>query len=89
MIIWCIATSFRLILYCACPNVVTMKQTYHLLIHCSTFGVLWQHVKTWIDLHSVDPQHILDHFIPMATCQNLDWFAFRGSPTYIRSFYSV
>jgi len=34
----------------------------HLLIHCPIFGVLWQHVKTWIGFNSTDPRHILDHF---------------------------
>jgi hypothetical protein len=36
---------------------------YHLLIHCPTFGELWQDVKTWIGVHSMDPQHIMDRFI--------------------------
>jgi hypothetical protein len=38
----------------------------HLLIHCPTFGELWQHIKTWISVYSVDPQHIMDHFIQFA-----------------------
>jgi len=38
------------------------ETTDHLLIHCPIFGVLWQHVKTWIGFNSTDPQDILDHF---------------------------
>jgi hypothetical protein len=35
----------------------------HLLIHCPTFGELWRHIKTWIGVYLVDPQHVMDHFI--------------------------
>jgi len=38
------------------------ESTYHLLIHCPTFGSLWQHVKAWIGVYLLDPCHILDHF---------------------------
>jgi len=38
----------------------------HLLIHCPTFGELWHHVKTWIGVDLVDPQHIMDHFYQFA-----------------------
>jgi hypothetical protein len=38
----------------------------HLVIHCPTFGEVWQHIRTWIGVHSVDPQHIMDHFIQFA-----------------------
>ena len=38
------------------------ETTDHLLIHYPIFSVLWQHVKAWIGFHSVEPQHILDHF---------------------------
>jgi len=38
----------------------------HLLIHCPTFGFLWQHVKAWIGVYFVDPQHILDYFTQFA-----------------------
>jgi hypothetical protein len=38
----------------------------HLLIYCPIFGVLWQHVKTWIGFYSVEPEHILDHFTQFA-----------------------
>jgi len=42
------------------------ESAYHLLIHCLIFGMLWQHVKTWIGVYLVDPQHVLDHFIQFA-----------------------
>ena len=34
----------------------------HLIIHCPTFGSLWQHVKTWLGVYSVDPQHVMYRF---------------------------
>jgi hypothetical protein len=34
----------------------------HLIIHCSTFGSLWQLVKNWIGVFSVDPHNVMDHF---------------------------
>jgi len=34
----------------------------HLIIHCPTFGFLWQLVKSWLGVYSVDPQHVMDHF---------------------------
>ena len=34
----------------------------YLIIHCSTFGSLWQLMKTWIGVYSADPQHVLEHF---------------------------
>jgi len=34
----------------------------HLIIHCPTFGFLWQLVKSWLGMYSVDPQHVMDHF---------------------------
>lgn len=33
----------------------------HLSIHCPIFGSLWQHVKNWIGVYFVDPQHVQDH----------------------------
>lgn len=42
------------------------ETTNHILSHCPVFGVLWQLVKTWIGLISVDPQHILHHFLQFA-----------------------
>ncbi|XP_024626870.1 uncharacterized protein [Medicago truncatula] len=34
----------------------------HLIIHCPIFGDLWQQIKTWIGLFSVDLQQVLDHY---------------------------
>jgi len=34
----------------------------HLIIHCPTFGFLWQLVKSWLGVYSVDPLHVMDHF---------------------------
>jgi len=34
----------------------------HLIIHCPIFGNLWQLVKSWLGVYSVDPQHVTDHF---------------------------
>jgi len=34
----------------------------HLVIHCPTFGSLWQHVKSWLGVYYVDPQHVMNHF---------------------------
>jgi len=34
----------------------------HLIIHCPTFGSLWQLVKSWQGLYLVDPLHVMDHF---------------------------
>jgi len=37
-----------------------------LLLHCSIFCSLWQLVREWIGISSVDPQYTLDHFIQFA-----------------------
>jgi len=29
---------------------------------CYIFGDLWKHIKSWIDVYSVDPQQGTDHF---------------------------
>jgi len=34
----------------------------HLIIHCPIFGDLWQQIKTWIGVFSVDPRQVLDHY---------------------------
>lgn len=34
----------------------------HQIIHCPTFGSLWQLVKSWLGVYSVDPLHVMDHF---------------------------
>ncbi|RHN73183.1 putative transcription regulator mTERF family [Medicago truncatula] len=34
----------------------------HLIIHCTIFGDLWKHIKSWIGVYSVDPQQVTDHF---------------------------
>jgi hypothetical protein len=38
----------------------------HLIIHCPVFGNLWQLVKSWIGVYSVDPQQVTDHFYQFA-----------------------
>jgi len=38
------------------------ETTEHLIIHCLTFGSLWQLVKSWLGVYSVDHQHVMDHF---------------------------
>jgi len=34
----------------------------HLIIHRPVFGNLWQLVKSWIGVYSVDPYQVTDHF---------------------------
>ena len=34
----------------------------HLIIHCPVFGNLWQLVKSWIGVYSVDPYQVTDNF---------------------------
>ncbi|AES76150.1 hypothetical protein MTR_6g072090 [Medicago truncatula] len=34
----------------------------HLIIRCPIFGDLWQQIKTWIGVFSVDPHQVLDHY---------------------------
>jgi len=34
----------------------------HLIIHCPIFGSLWQLVKSWLGVYSVDPQHVMEYF---------------------------
>jgi len=34
----------------------------HIIIHCPIFGNLWQLVKSWLGVYSMDPQHVTDHF---------------------------
>lgn len=35
----------------------------HIFLSCDFFGQLWQLVRNWLDVHSADPTHIMDHFI--------------------------
>jgi hypothetical protein len=35
----------------------------HLFLHCDRFEVLWQHIRSWIGVHGVDPYDIIDHFL--------------------------
>jgi hypothetical protein len=34
----------------------------HLIIHFTIFGDIWQHIKSWIGVYSVDPQQVTNHF---------------------------
>lgn len=34
----------------------------HLIIHCPVFDNLWQYIKTWIGVFSVDPQQVMEHY---------------------------
>lgn len=34
----------------------------HLIVHCPVFGTLWQLVKSWIGVYSVDPYQVTNHF---------------------------
>ena len=52
----------------------------HLLIHCLIFGMLWQHVKNWIGLTSVEPQHVLDHFTQFAYATR----SFKPCPSFLQ-----
>ena len=38
------------------------KTIDHLIIHCPIFCDLWQQIKTWIGVFSVDPHQVLDHY---------------------------
>jgi len=65
-IIWCVEESSQPMLNCVCPDVVVMK--WHIISWFTKpiFSVLRQHVKAWIDFHSLEPQHIFDHFTEFA-----------------------
>ncbi|MCH79282.1 cysteine-rich receptor-like protein kinase [Trifolium medium] len=39
-----------------------VESAQHLFISCSVFGSLWSLVRSWIGVHSVDPQSLPDHF---------------------------
>jgi hypothetical protein len=40
-----------------------VESARHLFLHCKLFCSLRQLVRSWIAFYSVEPQHILDHFI--------------------------
>ncbi|GAU39449.1 hypothetical protein TSUD_290150 [Trifolium subterraneum] len=40
-----------------------MESTQHLLLACNTFGSLWSMVRAWLDITSVDPIILTDHFL--------------------------
>jgi hypothetical protein len=44
-----------------------IESAHHLFISCSIFGPLWSSVRSWIDLSSLDPLHLADHFLQF-TC---------------------
>jgi hypothetical protein len=48
--------------YCA-AGCGDMESAQHLFISCSIFCSLWSSVRSWIDLSSVDPQNLTDHFL--------------------------
>jgi len=36
---------------------------HHTFFNCNIFSSLWQLVRNWIEISSVDTQHVIDHFI--------------------------
>ena len=36
------------------------ESTYHLFLHCATFGSIWQHIRRWL---GVDLHNLHDHFL--------------------------
>jgi hypothetical protein len=38
-----------------------LESADHYIIHCPIFGSLWQYVKNWLGVYSVDPQNVTDH----------------------------
>jgi len=43
-----------------------LETTNHLFLDCSFFGSIWQRVRYWLGVHSVDPSIIADHFLRFA-----------------------
>ncbi|MCI26684.1 heat-shock protein, partial [Trifolium medium] len=41
----------------------TAESTHHLFIFCSTFGSIWDLVRSWIDISSTGFTSIRDHFV--------------------------
>ncbi|GAU51257.1 hypothetical protein TSUD_98780 [Trifolium subterraneum] len=41
----------------------TVETAHHLFISCSVFGSLWELVRSWIGITSVDPTSVRDHFV--------------------------
>ncbi|GAU31743.1 hypothetical protein TSUD_146300 [Trifolium subterraneum] len=40
-----------------------VESAHHLFVSCSSFGSIWALVRSWIDITSVDPTSLHDHFI--------------------------
>jgi len=38
------------------------ESTTHLFLHCDTFGLLWQSIRSWLGVEGVEPYDIIDHF---------------------------
>jgi len=34
----------------------------HLFLHCHVYGSLWQHIRSWIGVSSVDTENVCEHF---------------------------
>ncbi|AES68202.1 transmembrane protein, putative [Medicago truncatula] len=43
-------------------SICAWRLLHYLIIHCPIFGALWQQIKTWIGVFSVDPHQVLDHY---------------------------